>query len=78
MKWLLIAFAAALPITAGAEPRNAAAPPQRADHYVPLPRNPGSGRSPCAEFGAGFVQLEGSSTCVRLGGSISVGAGTRR
>jgi hypothetical protein len=30
---------------------------------------------PCAEFGPGFVKLEGSDTCVRLGGSIGIGAG---
>lgn len=29
----------------------------------------------CAEFGAGFVKLEGSDTCVRIGGSLSIGVG---
>ncbi len=29
----------------------------------------------CAEFGAGFVRVEGSDTCVRLGGSIGIGVG---
>lgn len=37
----------------------------------PLPR----ASNPCAEFGPGFVKVEGSNTCVRLGGSISIGAG---
>jgi len=37
----------------------------------PLKRAP----NPCAAFGAGFVKVEGSDTCVRLGGSISIGAG---
>lgn len=37
----------------------------------PLKRAP----NPCAEYGAGFVKLEGSDTCVRIGGSISIGAG---
>lgn len=37
----------------------------------PLKRPP----NPCAEYGAGFVKLEGSDTCVRLGGSIGIGAG---
>lgn len=27
----------------------------------------------CAEFGAGFVRLEGSNTCVRVGGYLDVG-----
>jgi len=30
----------------------------------------------CASYGPGFVKVEGSDTCVKLGGGISVGAGT--
>ncbi len=37
----------------------------------PLKRAP----NPCAAFGPGFVKVEGSDTCVRLGGSISIGTG---
>lgn len=29
----------------------------------------------CAEYGAGFVRVEGTSTCMKIGGAISVGAG---
>jgi hypothetical protein len=29
----------------------------------------------CAEFGAGFVRVEGTSTCMKIGGAIGVGAG---
>jgi len=29
----------------------------------------------CAEYGPGFVRVEGSTSCVRIGGSISVGVG---
>jgi hypothetical protein len=32
----------------------------------------------CAAYGAGFVKIEGTDTCVQVGGSISVGAGVRR
>lgn len=38
----------------------------------PLSRAP----KPCAEFGPGFVKAEGSDTCVRIGGSISIGTGS--
>jgi Porin subfamily len=31
----------------------------------------------CAEFGAGFARLPGSDTCMRIGGSVSAGAGGR-
>jgi hypothetical protein len=34
--------------------------------------------NPCAEYGAGFVMIEGSSTCIKVGGSLSVGAGASR
>jgi hypothetical protein len=30
----------------------------------------------CAAYGPGFVKLEGTDTCVQIGGSISIGAGT--
>jgi hypothetical protein len=29
----------------------------------------------CAEYGAGFARIEGSSTCIKIGGSIGVGVG---
>jgi len=32
----------------------------------------------CAAYGPGFVKIEGTDTCVQVGGSISVGAGVRR
>jgi hypothetical protein len=32
----------------------------------------------CAEYGPGFVRVEGSSSCVRIGGGISVDVGTGR
>jgi hypothetical protein len=34
--------------------------------------------NPCAEYGAGFVRIEGSSTCVKIGGSFGVGLGGSR
>jgi hypothetical protein len=29
----------------------------------------------CADYGPGFVRIEGSDTCVKIGGSIGVGTG---
>jgi hypothetical protein len=34
--------------------------------------------NPCAKYGPGFKKLEGSDTCVKVGGSIDVEAGGRR
>lgn len=31
--------------------------------------------SSCAAYGAGFVKIADTNTCVKIGGSISVGAG---
>jgi hypothetical protein len=47
-----------------------------ASAYAAQPKLPKS--SPCAEYGAGFVWVEGSSTCIRVGGSVGVGAGVGR
>jgi hypothetical protein len=41
-------------------------------------KQPRSDNSCVATFGAGFVKLAGTDTCVKVGGSISVGAGVSR
>ena len=48
------------------------------DVKVTSPRQKAVRPSPksCPEFGPGFVRVEGSSSCVRLGGGIGVDAGT--
>ena len=38
----------------------------------------GSPRNPCAAYGPGFLKVEGSDTCVKVGGSVSIGVGGRR
>jgi hypothetical protein len=44
-----------------------------------LPLRPAkAAANPCAEYGAGFVRIEGSSTCVKIGGSFGVGVGGSR
>jgi hypothetical protein len=43
-----------------------------------LPLRPKAAANPCAEYGAGFVRIEGSSTCVKIGGSFGVGIGGSR
>jgi hypothetical protein len=57
-----------MPIAAIAEQRQQ--PPSK-----PPPRQ--VKRNVCADYGPGFVAVEGSSTCVRVGGSIGVGGGGR-
>jgi hypothetical protein len=42
-----------------------------------LPVKPPKGDNSCAAYGADFVKLTDTNTCVKVGGSISVGAGAR-
>jgi hypothetical protein len=51
--------------------------PDKAAKSLPL-RPAKAAVNPCAEYGAGFVRIEGSSTCVKIGGSLSVGVGGSR
>ncbi len=39
--------------------------------------NTKSQAKPCAEYGEGYVRLEGSSTCVKVSGYVRFQAGTR-
>lgn len=70
MNKLLIALVAvALPAAAHADADKSGKPP---------PREARSRPNPCAAFGPGFVPVEGGSTCVKVGGAISIEAGGRR
>jgi hypothetical protein len=55
---------------------------QKPDRTTPpagtLPVKPATSANSCAAYGAGFVKLEGSETCVKVGGAASVGVGTSR
>jgi hypothetical protein len=60
----LILILALLPsVTAAAEQQKKKAPPVAGN--------------PCAQYGDGFVRLPGTTTCVKLTGSIQVDVGTR-
>ena len=32
----------------------------------------------CAAYGAGFVRIDGTQTCVKIGGAVSIGVGGSR
>ena len=40
-----------------------------------LPLKGARSANSCAEYGAGFVKVEGTNTCMKIGGAISIGAG---
>jgi Porin subfamily len=41
----------------------------------PLPLKRSNSANTCAEYGAGFVKIEGTNTCMKIGGAVGVGAG---
>jgi Porin subfamily len=41
----------------------------------PQPLKRPSAVNSCAQYGAGFVMVEGTGTCVKTGGAVSVGVG---
>jgi hypothetical protein len=51
--------------------------PDKPAASVPL-RAAKAAANPCAEYGAGFVRIEGSSTCMKIGGSFGIGVGGSR
>ena len=41
-----------------------------------LPSKRTAGANACAAYGAGFVRIEGTATCIKVGGWIDVGVAT--
>jgi hypothetical protein len=41
-----------------------------------LPLKGAASGNSCSAYGAGFVKVEGTDTCVKIGGAVSIGAGT--
>lgn len=68
---LLLPAATAATEPGRAPPRSAWQTPLSPDKTKPAPQD-------CATFGAGFVRLPGSDTCVRVGGAVSIGTATTR
>lgn len=75
-KFLLIIVAAMLSaVHAFAEQPRRQKPNQTETAGKQLPLKRGTAANSCAEFGAGFVRIEGSNTCMKIGGTVSIGAG---
>ena len=53
--------------------------PQKTTATTPLKGAAGKARAgSCASYGPRFVMVEGTGTCVKLGGSIGIDTGVRR
>lgn len=76
-KSLLVLIAVALP-AAGAlaeQPRLQKSDQARASGKL-LPLKGARSANSCAEYGAGFVRIEGTNSCMKIGGAVSVGVGS--
>jgi predicted secreted protein len=77
MRNILLAIAVAmLPATfALAEPSNRPKPAKAAaSGRSPPVKGVGAGNS-CAAYGPGFVRIDGTETCMKIGGAVSIGVG---
>jgi hypothetical protein len=78
MRNILLAISVAvLPATiAMAEPTRGKKPdkPPVSGRHLPL-KGAGAGNT-CATYGAGFVKIEGTETCMKIGGAVGFGVGT--
>ncbi|WP_140976849.1 hypothetical protein [Bradyrhizobium guangdongense] len=74
---ILIGFFAAMPAQAETPSRTAPAASSSPTTKV-LPLKGTSGVNPCSAYGAGFIRVESTGTCVKVGGSVDVGTSVRR
>jgi hypothetical protein len=70
----LVIVLAVLSVSAAPAQQSRDGKPDKQAKSLPL-RPAKAAANPCAEYGAGFVRIEGSSTCMKIGGSIGVGVG---
>lgn len=75
---LLIAVTALLPASSAAAEQLRQ---QRSDKSISTARQhqlKGARTDSCAVYGAGFVRVDGTQTCVKIGGAVSIGVGGSR
>jgi Porin subfamily len=65
-----------LPASVLADPSGHQRPDKFARSGKQLPVKSAAHGNPCAVYGPGFVRVEGTETCLQIGGSVSIGAGT--
>jgi hypothetical protein len=65
-----------LPVSALAEPSGNRKPDTFTPSGKQLPVKSAGHSNPCAVYGQGFAKIEGTDTCVKIGGAVSIGAGT--
>jgi Porin subfamily len=76
-KTFLMILIAALPALALAQQPSLLKPVKTPASDKLLPLKGTARNNSCAEYGAGFNKVEGTDTCVKAGGYVSVGVGSR-
>jgi hypothetical protein len=74
---LLVTFVATMSATVAvaAEPSGRHKPGQTTNSGKLLPVGGARAGNPCAGYGPGFAKVDGTDTCVKIGGAVSVGGG---
>ena len=74
---LLALLIALLPASSAlAEPPSGQKPDKSANPDRQLPAKRAASSNACAAYGPGFVKVEGTETCVKIGGAVSIGVGS--
>jgi len=71
----LVVAALLLVSPVAAEPYRPAQPAKSAAPAKTLPLKGATSVNSCAAYGPGFVKIDGTDTCVHIGGAVSVGIG---
>jgi hypothetical protein len=70
MRYFFLALIVMAPPAVAAASEKPREPPKNAEARPPVTKG-----NPCAMYGAGFVMVEGTSTCVKIGGHLSIDVG---
>ena len=78
MRNILVAIVvAALPVGSTATAQTGSRKPDKpstSDRLLPLKGSQAS--SACAAYGPGFIKVDGTDSCVKIGGAVSIGVGS--
>jgi hypothetical protein len=76
MRNILVVIVVALLPAASAAAEPSRAPPKNKAAALPSRLAPAKHTvNACAAYGAGFVKIDGTDTCVKIGGAVSIGVG---
>jgi hypothetical protein len=73
---VIVAVALLAASTALAEQSSQRKPDKPAGTGKLLPLKGAAAGNSCAAFGPGFVKVDGTETCVKIGGAVSIGVGS--